>query len=686
MANRLADETSPYLRQHQHNPVDWYPWGEAAFTRAAAEDRPILLSVGYSACHWCHVMAHESFEDPATAAVMNDNYVNIKVDREERPDVDHLYMEAVQRLTGRGGWPMTVFLTPDGRPFYGGTYFPPTERYGMPSFQRVLLAMAAAWRDQRAAVLAQADELTSALVPDLPATTAGAIEVAALDAATEAALEQMDALRGGLKGAPKFPQPMLLEFLLRQWRRTGDATVATLVCLTLDAMARGGIYDQIGGGFARYSTDADWLVPHFEKMLYDNAQLARLYLDAYRAFGTPDYRRVAEETLDYVLHEMTAPDGGFYSAQDADSEGIEGKFYIWTPAELAEALGSDNARIVGAVLGVTEAGNFEGHSILHRPESLAVVAKRFDTTPAAVMAALDAAQPLLYQARARRVWPGRDDKVLTSWNGLMLRAFAEAGSALNRPDYLAAARRNADFVLTVLRQSDGRLWRTWKDGRAHIDGFLEDYAAYADGLLSLAAATSEERYFVAARALVDMMLALFADPSDAGFFDTAANGERLIARPKNLYDNAVPAGNSIAAEVLLRLAALTGEDRYAAASLALLGRLSGALVAHPTAFGRLLCALDLAVAGATEVAIVGPPNDPTVRMMGAVVAQSYLPNVVVAWREMAVPAPGEPVIPLLRGRPLVDGQAAAYVCRQFTCRAPVTTVAALRAELGLGDA
>ena len=681
MPNRLAQETSPYLLQHADNPVDWYPWGPEAFARAQAEDKPILLSVGYSACHWCHVMAHESFEDPETAALMNQHFVNIKVDREERPDVDHIYMEAVQLLTGRGGWPMTVFLTPDGRPYYGGTYFPPVERYGMPSFRRVLLTMADAYRHRRQEVLDQAGQLMQHLDLTVPLRPASGLDLAALDQATEALLDQMDARRGGLKGAPKFPQPMLLEFLLRQWRRTGDATVRAMIDLTLDQMARGGIYDQIGGGFARYSTDAEWLVPHFEKMLYDNAQLARLYLDAYRAFGTPAYRRIAEETLDYVAREMTAPEGGFYSAQDADSEGVEGKFYVWTPAELREALGAERADIVIAAYGVTAAGNFEGRNILHRPEPIERVAARLDLTPDAVAAALAQARPLLYAARARRVWPGRDDKIVTAWNGLMLRAFAEAGRALGREDYVDIARRNADFVLARLCRSDGRLLRTFKDGRAHLTGYLDDHACYADGLLSLYEATFDERYFRAARELLEIVLAHYADATHGGFFDTADDAEALIIRPKNLYDNAVPSGNSVAAEALLRLAAFTGDERFRAPAAALVEGLAQPMLQHPTAFGRLLCALDRYLTGAIEIALAGDPAAPATRALADAVVRAYQPNAVVALRRPDSPPETERLIPLLAGRDLVDGQPAAYVCRQFACRLPVTTPAALAAEL-----
>ncbi len=617
---------------------------------------------------------------------MNENFVNIKVDREERPDVDAIYMEAVQLLTRRGGWPMTVFLTPDGQPYYGGTYFPPVERYGMPSFRRVLTTMADAWRNKREDVLAQAQALRDHLGQALPLQAAGGLDTSALDAATEALLDQMDARRGGLKGAPKFPQPMLLDFLLRDWARTGNAMVRAILDLTLDEMARGGIYDQVGGGFARYSVDADWLVPHFEKMLYDNAQLARLYVDAYKATGTDFYRRIAEETLGYVTREMTAPEGGFYSALDADSEGEEGKFYVWTPAELTEVLGEELAGVAGAYYGVTEQGNFEGKNILHVPAAPEAVARRLGMEPAALAEAIAEIRSRLYAARAQRVWPGRDDKVLTAWNGLMLRAFAEAGRALGRADYVETARRNADFVLTTLRRPDGRLLRTYKDGQARITGYLEDHAFYADGLLALYEATFEPRYFRAARELADIMLEHYADAEHGGFFDTADDAEALITRPKNLYDNAVPSGNSVAAEVLLRLAAYTAEERYRAAAAPLIEGLAGPMTQHPTAFGRLLCALDLSVNGSTEIAVVGDPAAPATQALLATVAHTYLPRAVTALLDPAAPDDLSALIPLLAGRDLVDGQPAAYVCRQFACRLPVTTPAALAAELETHDA
>jgi uncharacterized protein YyaL (SSP411 family) len=479
VANRLANETSPYLLQHKDNPVDWYPWGSEALAKAKAEDKPILVSIGYSACHWCHVMEHESFEDPETAAVMNEHFVNVKVDREERPDVDALYMTAVQAMTGHGGWPLNVFLMPDGTPFYGGTYWPPEDRMGMPAFQRVLEAVADTYRTQREQIEEQGERVRDVLQQAMSVQPEpGEIEERLISEAVELLGQRFDARHGGFGGAPKFPQASVLEFLLRADRFLDSARARTMVTTTLDRMAAGGIYDQIGGGFHRYAVDAIWLVPHFEKMLYDNAQLARLYLDAYRLTGTPRYREVVEETLDYVLREMTSPEGGFYSTQDADSEGEEGKFYVWTPEEIDAAVGPEDGRVLRAYYGVEPGGNFEGKSILFRPNSDEAVATTLGLSVAELREQVRAASAKLRAARDKRVWPGRDEKVLASWNGMMLRAFAEASRALDRPDYRAAAVRSAEFLLTTMSR-DGRLLHTYKDGRARIAGFLDDYANVA---------------------------------------------------------------------------------------------------------------------------------------------------------------------------------------------------------------
>ncbi|MBI4592674.1 MAG: thioredoxin domain-containing protein, partial [Candidatus Rokubacteria bacterium] len=577
MPNRLANETSPYLLQHAHNPVDWYPWGDEARERARREDKPMFLSVGYSACHWCHVMERESFEDPEVARLMNEHFVNVKVDREERPDVDHIYMQAVQAMTGHGGWPMTVFLTPEGAPFYGGTYFPPAPRHGLPAFSQLLLAIADAWRTKRDEVLRSSEQIAGELNRTERLRAASQLlNEEILFSGFSGISAQFDEREGGLGGAPKFPQPMLWDFVLRFWKRGGNPLARDMVTTTLTRMARGGMYDQLGGGFHRYAVDAHWLVPHFEKMLYDNGQLASLYLHAWLAFGDPEYRRVAEETLDYVLREMTDPAGGFYSAQDADSEGEEGKFFVWTADEIRGGLGG-GADAALRYWGVDRGSNFEGKSILWVPGE-----------PAAERIA--AARRALFEVRERRVHPGRDDKVLAAWNGLACRAFAQAGRALGRADYIAAARKNVDFVLGAMR-AEGRLLRTWKAGQARLKGYLEDYSMTAAALLDVYEATFDRRWLEEARQLADAMLELFFDDEIEGFYDTGSDHERLIVRPRNLFDNAVPCGSSVAIETLLRLRVVTGEERYAAKALAALRPVADLMARHPTGFGRFLCAL-----------------------------------------------------------------------------------------------
>ena len=708
MTNRLAAETSPYLLQHAENPVDWRPWGPAALEAAREADRPIFLSIGYAACHWCHVMAHESFEDPATAALLNAYFVPIKVDREERPDLDAVYMEAVTALTGQGGWPMSVFLTPDGRPFFGGTYFPPQARYGMPSFSQVLQSVAAAWRNDRERMLQGAEALVEALRrggrPEAGPTRADDGAARAGDVVARAEAEELlgdavtrllrsaDATNGGWGDAPKFPQPMILELLLRRYTVTDDEGILRVVTHSLDAMARGGIYDQLGGGFHRYATDAAWLVPHFEKMLYDNAQLARVYLHAWQATGDESYRRIVTETLDYVLREMTDPAGGFYASQDADSEGREGAFFVWTPAEVRAALG-DDADLLMATYGVTQAGNFEGRSILSLVMTAEEGVPERGLEVEEVARRLDAARARLFAARERRLRPARDEKVLSAWNGLTLAAFAEAARALGRDDYRRAAERNAAFVLDNLRTPDGRLLRSYKDGVAKLNGYLEDYADYADGLLELYQTTFEARWFAAARGLAEHVLAHFAAP-DGGFYDTSDSHEQLVVRPRSEQDNALPSGGAAAATVLLRLAAYTDEGGYRDAAEAALARLHPLLLAAPTGFAQWLIALDFATSPVDEVALVAgaPPAPEATRGARAaagssatddlaalldVVFDGYRPHQVVA-----VARPGErPVIPLLEGREPLDGRTTAYVCRDFACRQPVTDAGALAGQL-----
>src|SRR5215212_2891907 len=677
MPNRLIDETSPYLLQHAHNPVDWYAWGEEALGRARAEDRPILLSIGYSACHWCHVMERESFENPDIAGLMNDLFVNIKVDREERPDLDGIYMQAVQALTGHGGWPMTVFLTPDGAPFYGGTYFPPEDRGGMPGFPRVLAGVADAYRARRGDVDRNAEQLSQMLQRKIVPSQQGPLTPGLLDRALQGVLGNIDWAEGGFGGAPKFPQPMGLELLLRGYVRTGDRQALDAVTLTLDKMAAGGIYDQLGGGFHRYAVDRIWLVPHFEKMLYDNAQLARVYLQAYQVTGNPRYRQVVEETLEYVRREMTHPEGGFYSTQDADSEGEEGKFFVWTVDEVDRLLGPEDGALFRAYFDVAPGGNFEHKSILHVAEPLERVAERLGVTPELLSAAVERGRPILHAAREERVHPGRDEKVLTAWNGMMLRAFAEAGAALERDDWVDVAVRNADFVLREIWQ-DGRLLRTWKDGRAKLNGYLEDYANEADGLVALYEATFDPRWLDAARAIADVILDRFSDAESGGFYDTASDHEQLVTRPKDVFDNATPAGNSVAADVLTRLALLTGDERYRLGAESVLTVLGIIASEHPTSFGRLLCALDFVVGHPREIAIIGPADSDETRALRRAVFGRFLPNRVVAGA--SGPVDGES-IPLLQDRPLRDGRPTAYVCEGYVCQAPVTSPEALAAQL-----
>jgi uncharacterized protein YyaL (SSP411 family) len=665
VANRLARETSPYLLQHAHNPVEWYPWGEEAFARARAEDRPILLSVGYSACHWCHVMERESFESPAIAELMNRHFVNVKVDREERPDVDQIYMQAVQSMTGHGGWPMTVFLTPEGAPFYGGTYFPPEDRHGMPAFPRLLQAIADAWTSRRAEVLQSSQQITAELnrAEGLRAS-AQLLSQEILFSAYQGVSAQFDERQGGLGGAPKFPQPMIWEFVLRFWKRTGNPLARTMVETTLTRMARGGIYDQLGGGFHRYAVDARWLVPHFEKMLYDNGQLASLYLHAWLAFGNREYRRIAEETLEYVLREMTDPAGGFYSAQDADSEGVEGKFFVWSADEIRAVLGAD-AEDALRYWGVDQGPNFEGHNILWIPGE-----------PDAERMA-DARRRLL-AAREPRVHPARDDKVLAAWSGLALRAFAEAGRALGRADFVAAAVRAAEFLTRDMVQ-DGRLLRTWKAGQAKLKGYLEDYAMVAAALIDVYEATFERRWLDESRRLADEMLRLFWDEAVGGFYDTGVDHEALIVRPRNLFDNAVPSGSSVAIETLLRLRVLTGEAQYETRALSALRAMADLMSRHPTAFGRFLCAHDFNLGPHVEVALVAPRLEDASALVEEVFGR-YLPNRVVAGAA-AADAAAAAGLPLLEGRRTVDGRPTAFVCQNYACDLPATDRGTLARQL-----
>ena len=672
--NRLAGETSPYLRQHADNPVDWYPWGDEAFAKARADDKPVLLSVGYSSCHWCHVMAHESFEDPDVAAVMNRLFVSVKVDREERPDVDGIYMQAVQAMTGRGGWPMTVFLTPDGRPFFGGTYFPKDDRQGMPGFARVLEAVDDAWRSRQDELLEQAGKLTAVLERSgsLGADTPGAAPTAEILArAYDTARAQYDPQYGGFGPAPKFPQAMTLDFLLRTYVRNQAPETLDMVRVSLDAMAAGGMYDQVGGGFHRYSTDAFWLVPHFEKMLYDQALLTSAYLHAYLVGGAPRDRRIVEETIGYVLRDLRHPEGGFYSAEDADSEGVEGKFYVWSLEEIARVCGEDAPEVI-RFFGVTEGGNFEDPHTGFRGNILHIVDRAEEPTEA-----VQRARPKLFAAREHRTRPGLDDKVLLAWNALFLRVLAEAAAAFERADWMEAARANARFLLAELRRDDGRLLRSWQEGRAHHLAYAEDHAALLEALVTLAE-VDDVAWLTDGQRVADELLRLFHDDERGGFFTTGSDAESLIVRPKEYQDNATPAENSLAANGLLRLAALTGVRRYEVAAEEVLRLLGPVLGEHATAFAYLLGALERLVTSPLEVAVVGEPDSSdTVALRREVDARLLPASVVIA----AAPDAGGEVTPLLADRELVDGKSTAYVCEHFACRRPVTTPQELRGEL-----
>ncbi|MBN1221283.1 MAG: thioredoxin domain-containing protein [Anaerolineae bacterium] len=681
MPNRLAQESSPYLLQHAHNPVDWYPWGEEALGRAKTEDKPIFLSIGYSACHWCHVMAYESFENEQIATIMNEYFVNIKVDREERPDLDSIYMDAVVAMTGQGGWPMSVFLTPDGKPFYGGTYFPPTPHHGMPGFEQVLRSIARAYHQQKDDVLANADTLVNHINALIPLQIGTSLDPAVSELAVQTLTRNFDWTNGGFGGAPKFPQPMTYDFLLRAYYRNRKPETLEMVELTLYKMAHGGMYDQLGGGFHRYAVDNRWLVPHFEKMLYDNALLARLYLHAYQLTGKSLYRRITEETLDYVIREMTHPDGGFYSTQDADSEGEEGKFFIWTPEEIRAILGNTEGQIFCQVYDVKPGGNFEGKSILNIPVPLDQLAKDLKINLADLNDTLHRSRVKLFTEREKRAKPGRDEKIIAGWNGLMLAAFAEAGRVFNRSDYIDMAIRNAKFVLSVMTKN-GRLFRTWKEtpGKVKLRGYLEDYAFYADGLLALYQTTFDPHWFQQARHLMEVVLDHFRD-EQGGFFDTADDHEQLITRPKNLQDNTIPSGNSMAVRVLLQLAAYTGQTEYTTPAFEALAGLSGPMSQHPGAFAHWLGALEFALAPPKEIAIIGQSNSEEAPKMLNLLFESYRPDQVVAMTNENETA-GHPELVL--ERPAINGQTTVYVCQNFTCRQPVTTVEELEALVQLG--
>ncbi|MGA8522567.1 MAG: thioredoxin domain-containing protein [Candidatus Dormiibacterota bacterium] len=676
MANRLAAESSPYLLQHADNPVDWYPWGDAAFERARSDDRPVLLSIGYSACHWCHVMAHESFENAEIAALMNAHFVSIKVDREERPDVDSVYMGAAQAMGVPGGWPLTVFLTPQGLPFFGGTYFPPVDRPGLRGFPAVLMAAAAAYREQRDEIGAMGEKVRDAVAPrSLPAATEPT--TALLDSAARKLASDTDRARGGFGAAPKFPHPQALDLMLRRSWATGDALIRDAAVLTLDAMSRGGIHDQVGGGFHRYSVDARWSVPHFEKMLYDNALLAPVYLHAYQLSGREDMLEVCTRTLDYMARELRLPDGAFAASQDADSPGGEGAFFVWTPSQLRDTLGVDDGALAARVFGVVDGGNFEhATTVLSMPYPLAQVARSMSIDEAALHARVEDIRTRLRMARVSRPAPERDGKVITAWNALAIRAFAEAGPALERPDYVEIARRCADFVLAHLVR-DGVVQRIWNGGEGRIIGFLDDAANLGDALLTLYEATGESRYFTVALGLCERIVEQHRD-ADGNYFDTAGDSEPLIVRPRTIDDNPVSAGQSVAAALFCRMHAFTGEDRWHSRAMEIIAPLATVVARAPLAVAGLAAAMELAVGPMREIAIAGDPEDTRTRALLDVAQRRFDPLSVLAWGPSGA-------VPLLTGRAPVDGAPAAYVCRGFVCQTPVTGATELAGELAVRD-
>jgi uncharacterized protein YyaL (SSP411 family) len=677
--NRLAGETSPYLLQHAHNPVDWYPWGDEAFAQAKAEDKSVLVSIGYSACHWCHVMEHESFEDETTARIMNDNFINIKVDMEERPDVDQIYMTFVQLTTGRGGWPMTVFVTPEKLPFFGGTYFPPTPRYGMPSFQQILTSVADAYRNRRDEITTSAQDILGELRRATITDGLGeAFGENMLDAAFENFSRTFDAKNGGFGGAPKFPPSMSMEFLLRYWKRTGNERALEMVAKTAREMAEGGIYDQLGGGFHRYSVDAVWLVPHFEKMLYDNAQLTRVYLHLYQIFRETDpsdaefYKRIAVATLEYVRREMLDAAGGFYSTQDADSEGEEGKFFVWRPEDVERLLGEPDAQIFNFYYDISEDGNFEGKNILNTQFTPDAAARALKVTVGELNTTIDRGRKILFEEREKRVRPHRDEKVLTAWNGLMLAAFSEAAAVLGDRIYLDIARRNADFLMKSLGRSDGRLLRTWKNGTAKLDAYIEDYANFSDGLVELYQVSGEIRYLDEARRLAEVMIEIFWDEENGGFYFTSDDHDALIVRNKDFIDNANPSGNSVAADVFLKLAKITSDDRYERYATKVLSIAAKQARRYPQGSGRALAAMEFAIAPTTEIVIFDDQD----REMQETIWRRYLPNKVV----LLTVSEGLPDLPLFAERTAINGHPTVYVCEEAVCLRPVTSAAGL-AEL-----
>jgi len=685
--NRLIHESSPYLLQHAHNPVDWYPWCPEALERARKEDKPIFLSIGYSACHWCHVMEKESFENPEIAKITNEHFVCIKVDREERPDLDDIYMKAVVIMNeGQGGWPMSVWLTPELKPIYAGTYFPPKDRFGRPGFKRVLLAIAEAWRKDRKGLRRNADEIAE-YMQRLSHAASGRAELSAglVDQGARRLIELLDWTNGGFGSAPKFPQPIDLALLLRYWNRTGEKEALKAVTLTLDKMARGGIYDQIGGGFHRYSVDAHWLVPHFEKMLYDNALLTNIYLEGYQATGNEFYARVAAETLDYLLRDMRDQAGGFHSSQDADSEGEEGKFYLWTAEELRGILGDEAGALMCRFWGVTDHGNFEGKNILHARLSEEEFAKANNLNRSEFCRRLEAARQKLFEVRASRVRPGKDDKILASWNALAVSAFARGYQVLGDVRYLEAAQEAARFVLTSMRQPDGRLFRTYRQGhKPQLNAYLDDYAFMLVALIDLYEADFNPYWIRQARSLKVALKEQFWDNKNGGFYFIARDHERLILRSKVANDGSIPSGNAMAALGLLRLADLTGDSEAAELARRTMKWLAPTLAEGRASSSQMLCAIDYFLTPRQELALIGPANDPALKQVLTVVRRQFQPYRVVAHCEdPQVPEDVARLIPLLAGKSSLDGRPRFFLCRNFSCQAPETDAEKFIAALNL---
>jgi uncharacterized protein YyaL (SSP411 family) len=688
MTNRLAHETSPYLLQHQHNPVDWFPWGEEAIEKSRREKKPIFLSIGYSACHWCHVMEHESFEDEAIAHVLNENFVPIKVDREERPDLDQIYMNAVQMLTGHGGWPMSVFLTPELKPFYGGTYWPPHSARGMPGFDQILAGVIDAWKNRPEAVTNAAEQLTAELRNIGAGGGERDVSQLTIELVNNAALQlsrAFDHTYGGFGQAPKFPHPMDLQLFVRVADRNRHEGPLEMVRLTLDRMAAGGIYDHLGGGFARYSVDARWLVPHFEKMLYDNALLTGAYLDAYQVTGDENYSRVVRETLDYIVRDMTDPAGGFYSTEDADSEGEEGLFYTWTPAEIAAVLGADRGATFCRVYDVSDVGNFEGRNILNLPKTLDQNAKILGRDTAELAAELAEDRKKLFEARENRVHPGKDDKVIVAWNGLMIDAMARADVVLNTDDYRMAAIKAADFILEKMRRDDGRLLHTYRAGAAKLDAYLDDYASFANSLVSLYELTTNERWINEAVRLMDLVLDLFADADNGALFYTAKDHEQLIARNKELTDSSVPSGNSLAATALLRLGQLLGRTDYLDIAAGILSAALPLMQRAPSAVGQMLIALDRYLGPSHELVLIGDFAKQEVLDARGEIDRRFLPRCVIAIRDVdhsTLDVPESKALnAVFAGKASPDGRPVLYVCQNFACQAPAVGLEAIEAAL-----